>query len=135
MKATSPMLAAAAVMFLIHPTEAKSQSDGLEGRWAVVSVPAGWKKVPGTTVLISSGEAKICLGRIPASTLTYQVDHRSGAVDATRKEQGRTVVQRGVFRREGNTLTLSVSAEGKPRPASPDATDNGAMRWVFRKVG
>jgi len=70
-----------------------------------------------------------------AFSLNYRVDHRSDAVDTTRRKNGGTVAEHGVFHREGNTLTLSVSEEGKPRPASPDATENGAMRWVFRKVG
>jgi hypothetical protein len=128
------LIVAAATFQVLIPVSVNAQSDGFEGRWAVVSVPAGWAKVPGTTVLVSPGVAKICVGRVPTTSLKYSVDHRSGTVDATRREKGRTVVQQGVFRRDGNTLTLSVGAEGKPRPSSPDQTDKGAMRWVLRKV-
>jgi hypothetical protein len=126
------MVATALVLFT---QGAQCQSDDLRGRWAIVSVPEGWKKVPGTNVVITDGSVQICVGKIPTSSLAYKLDPGTGAVEASRKVKGKTVVQRGVYRKTGDTLTLSVGADGKPAPASPDATGDGAMHWVFRRTG
>ncbi len=125
----------AATALVLFTQAAQGQSDDLRGTWKIVSVPEGWKKVPGTNVVITGGKVKICVGRIPTSTLEYKVDSATGAVEASRKVKGKTVVQRGVYRKTGDTLTLSVGADGKPAPASPDATGGGAMHWVFRRAG
>jgi hypothetical protein len=119
----------------MNPASGKCDGNDVQGRWNVVSVPAGWKKIPGTSVLVSSDEVRICVGKIPTSTLTYKLDPVSGVVEACRKVKGKTIVQRGIYRRSGDLLTVSVGGEGKPAPATPDTTDGGAMRWVFRRAG
>lgn len=116
------------------PFSARADDSSLQGRWSIVSVPAGWKKIPGTSVLITPGEIKICLAKIPAAKMTYKIDPARGAVESVRTVKGKTVTQTGTYRQEGNTLLLSVAPEGKPRPSSPDSTEGGAMRWVFRKT-
>jgi hypothetical protein len=119
----------------LFPQGTLAEEDELKGRWTVVSVPDGWKKVPGTSVVISDGKIQICVGKVPMSSLAYTLNRASGGVEAIRKVKGKTVVQRGVYRKTGDTLTLSVGAEGKPAPASPDATGAGVMHWVFRRAG
>jgi hypothetical protein len=133
---TSPsvFIFASAALMLFSQT-AHGQTDDLRGRWTIVSVPTGWKKVPGTNVLITDGKVQICLGKIPTSSLAYKLDPATRAVEAIRKVKGKTVVQRGVYRKTGNTLTLSVGAEGKPAPTSPDDSSGGAMHWVFQRAG
>ncbi len=113
-------------------TRAADDSD-LQGRWSIVAVPAGWKKVPGTSVVIESGEVKICVARVTTSKMSYKLDPSNGTVESRRVVKGKPVVQLGVYRRQGDTLTLSVAAEGKPRPATPDSTEGGAMKWVFKR--
>jgi len=134
MKTTPYTLIASLTVSMFLPATAECQSDDLQGRWNIVSVPEGWKKVPGTSVLISNGEVKICVGKIPTCSLSYKLDPATGGVEARRKVNGKTVVQRGVYRKTGDTITLSVGAEGKPAPDSPDATGEGAMHWVFRRA-
>lgn len=112
----------------------KHNGGGIEGRWNITSLPEGWARVPGTHVIVSASEVKVCLGEIPTSTLRYTLDEENGTIDATRKVHGKTVVQLGTYRKEADTLTLSVAPEGKPRPASPDTTE-GAERWVLERSG
>lgn len=135
MKRPTAFVVAAMCALLLPPTAGKCDESSLQGRWKVVSVPEGWKKVPGTNVVISAGEIRICVGRISTAVLTYTADSATGKVEAIRKVKGKTVVQRGVFRQSGDTLMVSVGAEGKPAPASPDSSGGGAMRWVFRRAG
>ena len=113
---------------------AKHNGGGIEGRWNITSLPEGWARVPGTHVIVTASEVKVCLGEIPTTTLRYTLDEEKGTIDATRKVHGKTVVQLGTYRREGDTLTLSVAPEGKPRPASPDTT-KGAEHWVLKRSG
>jgi hypothetical protein len=129
----SVFIFATAALTLFSQT-ARSQTEDLRGRWTIVSVPNGWKKVPGTNVVITDGKVQICVGKIPTSSLAYKLDPATGAVEAIRRVKGKTVVQRGVYRKTGDTLTLSVGAEGKPAPASPDDTGGGAMHWVFQRA-
>jgi hypothetical protein len=125
---------AAALPLLAIPSTGVCGSDGLEGRWKIVAVPAGWKKVPGTNVVISSGVIRVCVGKLTTTVLSYTADPATGKVEAARKVKGKTVVQRGIYRQTGNLLMLSVGAEGKPAPSSPESTEGGAMRWVFRRA-
>lgn len=107
---------------------------GIEGRWKIITLPDGWKRVPGTQVIITASEIKVCVGELPTATLHYQLDPENGAIDATRKVNGGEEVRLGSYRREGDSLTLSVGAAGKPRPESPDVTE-GAERWVLERTG
>ena len=114
---------------------ADAQTDNLEGRWRIVAVPDGWKRIPGTNVVVTPDEVQICLGKLVTSKLKYRLDPARGAVDSSRTVRGKRVVQLGTYRREGDTLVLSVGPEGKERPSNPDATQDGAMRWVLKKAG
>jgi hypothetical protein len=134
MKKSRAFILAASFTLFMNPAPARCEGAGLQGRWKVVSMPAGWKKIPGINVVISSGQIRVCVGKISTAILTYTADPATGKVEAVRRIKGKAVVQRGVYRQSGDTLTLSVSAEGKPAPANPDCTDGGAMRWVFRKA-
>ena len=131
---SSLSLAVGTVLFAALPIQA-AQHPGLQGTWNIVSVPDGWKRVAGTSVLITQDEVCVCLGKLITTRMKYQIDPMRGTVDAIRTVKGNRVVQLGTYRREGDTLTLSVGAEGKNRPPTPDSKDRGAMRWVFKKVG
>jgi hypothetical protein len=124
----------ATLPLLFAPSVGRCGPDGLEGRWKIVEVPEGWKKVPGTSVIISSGVIRINLGKVTTAQISYTIDPATGKVDTVRKVKGKDVVQHGIYRHEGDTLTLSVGAEGRPAPSTPDSTGKGAMRWVFRKA-
>ena len=125
---------AAGTAFAVRFFMVTHDGGGIEGGWSITSLPDGWKRVPGTQVIISASEIKICVGELPTATLHYTLDPENGAIDATRKVKGREEVQRGSYRRDGDTLTLSVGAERKPRPASPDVTE-GTERWVLERKG
>jgi hypothetical protein len=108
--------------------------EGIEGKWNVSSWPEGWKAMPGSHVIITGDEVKILLGVIPAKTLKYEIDREAGTIDARRYEKGETVTQLGFYEREGDTLTLSMGAEGKPRPESISSTGGGTTRWVLQAM-
>jgi len=108
--------------------------ESLQGKWNIVSMPPGWKRVPGVHVEVTPDTAKVYMGAIRTTQLRYTIDPAQKAIDATRVENGKTVVQLGTYRLFGETLKVSVSAPGKPRPGSPDASDGGAMPWVFRRT-
>lgn len=105
--------------------------DGIEGRWTIVSVPDGWKKVPGTDVMVTGNEIQIRLGKVVTTKMTYTHDPSNCTVDAT---TAGGAIQRGIYRAEDDMLTLCLGAEGKPRPESPDSTAGGAMKWVLQRA-
>ena len=125
----------AGTVLLVAAGPAHAQNPDLQGKWSIVSVPDGWKRVAGTTILITPDEVRICLGRVITTRMKYEIDPVRATVDAIRTVKGKRVVQLGTYRREGDTLTLSVGAEGKSRPPTPDSREKGAMRWVFKKAG
>lgn len=116
--------------FLFYRLKLTPRGEELQGRWTIVSAPEGWKIVPGMDVMVTSDEIHMRIGTIVTSKLQYTADYDAGTIDAG--ESGGKVRQ-GIYRLEGDTLTLNVAAEGKPRPFSPDATDGGSMRWVLRR--
>jgi len=128
---TGVLLASALVYVKTRAPHARGGS--LEGKWEIVEWPEGWKRVPGSHVTITQGEVKIVAGFVPALTMHYQADEENGTIDTTRTSDGKTVEQQGLYERDGDTLTLCVGAEGKERPASLDAHEGGAMKWVLRK--
>ena len=115
----------------VYRTRFATNTEGIEGRWTIVSVPDGWKKVPGADVMVTGDEIRIRLGTVVTSKLTYTLDPSNCTVDATSAGGGK---QRGIYRIDGETLTLCIGAEGKPRPESPDSTDGGAMKWVLQRA-
>ena len=132
---TATLITALTFSCLFLPSAACAQSDNLQGRWSIIAVPDGWKKIPGTNVVVTPDEVQICVGKVVTSTLKYKLDPARAAVDSSRIEKGKRIVQLGKYRREGDTLILSVGPEGKGRPSSPDSKQEGAMRWVFKKAG
>lgn len=125
---------AAGTAFAVRFIMVRHDGGGIEGRWNITSLPEGWKRVPGTQVIISDREIKICVGELPTATLQYTLDPENGAIDATRKVNGHEEVRLAAYRREGDNLTLNVAAAGKPRPESPDVTE-GTERWVLERKG
>ena len=125
---------AAGTAFAVRFMMVRHDGGGIEGRWNITSLPEGWKRVPGTQLIISDREIKICVGELPTATLHYTLDAEKGTIDATRKVNGSEEVRLASYRRQGDTLTLSVGANGKPRPESPDVTE-GTERWVLERKG
>jgi uncharacterized protein (TIGR03067 family) len=108
-----------------------SDTDGLEGRWKIVSPPDGWKMVPAMDVFVTGDEIQIRAATVVTSRLSYTLDTSERTIDAVSSGKA---PQKGRYRLEGDTLTLCVGAEGKPRPQSLDSTDDGAMRWVLERA-
>ena len=115
----------------VYKSRFATEGEGIEGRWTIVSVPDGWKKVPGTDVMVTEDEIQIRLGKVVTSKMAYTHDPSSHTVDASTPGGA---IQRGIYRAEGDTLTLCLGAEGKPRPESPDAAGGGAMKWVLQRA-
>ena len=107
--------------------------EGIEGTWEVASWPEGWKPVPGSHVTITPRDVKIMVGVVPTTTLKYEADPEAETIDTIRQADGKTIAQLGRYHREGNTLTLCMGGEGKPRPAGMDASGDGAAKWVLRQ--
>lgn len=115
----------------IYRSRTAVSGEALQGRWKVVSLPEGWKKVPALDVMVTSDEIQIRIGTVVSSKLSYTVDPENQTIDA--KGPGKDL-QLGVYELIGDTLTLSVGAEGKPRPESAASTDGGAMHWVLERA-
>ena len=103
----------------------------LQGRWTVVSAPSGWKIVPGMDVLVKESEIQIRLGPVVTSKMSYRADAAENTIDAS--DPGGEV-GRGIYRLDGDLLTLCVGAPGKDRPDTPDSENEGAIRWVLKKA-
>ena len=103
----------------------------LLGRWTVAAAPSGWKIVPGMDVLVSDAEIQIRLGPVVTSKMQYTTDPEDHTVDAHGPGEE---MRRGVYRLDGDMLTLCVSAPGGERPPTPDDGTDGAMRWVLKRA-
>jgi hypothetical protein len=125
---------AAGTAFAFRFMLVRNDGGGIEGRWKIITLPDGWKPLPGTQVIITNSEIRICVGELPTATLYYTIDQEHGTIDARRKVNGGEEVRLASYRREGDTLTLSVGAAGKPRPESPDVAE-GTERWVLERKG
>jgi hypothetical protein len=110
-----------------------SEADLIQGDWSITSLPPGWKRVPGVHVVITPGTAKVYVGALRTTQIAYTLDPAKKAIVATRKEKGDVVIQRGTYSLNGDTLNVSVSAAGKPRPATPVSSEGGAMPWQFHR--
>lgn len=116
---------------LTYRTGIAESGEELRGRWIIVSVPDGWKKVPAVDVVVTGDEIHIRMAKVITSKVSYTLDPANHLVDG-RKGDG--TVQRGLYRVNGDTLTLCMGAGGKPRPESIESTSGGATRWVLRRA-
>ena len=132
----SPQLPALILgLFLSHFTPCLCEANDLYGKWQIVSMPEGWKKIPGVEVLVADGHIQIRCGSVVTSRLRYTADASKGTIDAIKTGERKAEIQRGIYRMVGNTITISIGPRGKSRPASPDSTEGGALKWVLRRVG
>lgn len=104
--------------------------DDLQGRWTVETAPAGWKIMPGMDLMVTKDEIQIRMGTVVTSKLHYTADSDAGTIDAS-ANGGK--LRQGVYRLDGDKLTLCVGEEGGARPANPDASEGGVMRWVLKR--
>ena len=125
---------AAGIAVTCRYVTARHDGGGIEGRWRIAALPDGWKPVPGSQVIVTASEIRICIGEVPAATWYYTFNAETGTIDAARKINGGEEVRLASYRREGDTLTLSAGTAGKPRPSSPEMTE-GAERWVLERTG
>ena len=102
----------------------------LEGRWSIVSPPEGWKKIPGMDVMVTPDEIQIRAGTVVTTKLRYTIDSAARTVDAVRGDEA---PRRGIYRLDGDMLTLCMGAPGSPRPETPDSTGDGLTKWVLRR--
>ncbi len=112
----------------------------LQGTWEVVRAEFEGKAYPeaigcrrvfdGATITYVDSSGKTELGR-------YVIDTRKQPawIDCARMEEGRMLVSRGIYRLEGDTLTLCSASPGKPRPGD-FATTASAIEGllVLRRV-
>jgi len=117
---------------LFYRMKSTAAGDDLQGRWTIVSAPEGWKVTPGMDVMVTSNEIQMRLGTVVTSKLHYTADFETGTIDAT---AAGGQLRQGIYRLDGDLLTLCVGAEGAPRPDTPDTTSGGAMKWVLRRGG
>lgn len=117
---------------LFYRMKSPGSGDDLQGRWTIVSPPDGWKIVPGTDIMVTSDEIQVRVGTVVTTKLHYTADPEKGNIDAT-AAGGK--LRQGIYRIEGDLLTLCVGAEGGPRPDTPDATGGGVMRWELKRGG
>ena len=116
---------------LLYRMKMAGSEEDLRGRWTIVSAPEGWKKIPGMDVMVTAGEIQFRIGTVVTSKMHYTVDSDRRTIDAA---HGDEAPRRGIYRLDGETLTLSVGAEGDERPDNPNSTENGAMRWVLKRA-
>jgi uncharacterized protein (TIGR03067 family) len=115
---------------LFYRMKFTAPGDDLQGRWTIVSAPEGWKVAPGMDVMVTSDEIQMRIGTVVTSKLHYTADFETGTIDTT-AAGGK--LRQGIYRLDGDTLTLCVGEEGGSRPDTPDATGGGTMRWVLRR--
>jgi hypothetical protein len=120
------LIAGGWVYWVNHTRDAKA----LHGRWAIVSMPDGWVKVPTMDVMVTSDEIRIRVGAVVTKKLSYTADPARQTIDAAPEGEAPRL---GIYRIAGDTLTLSVAAEGKARPINPDSSEDGAMKWVLQR--
>jgi uncharacterized protein (TIGR03067 family) len=122
--------------------EAGDKTEKLEGTWLITSAEKGGKKLPEDilekirrTLEIRGDKYKVTiLGKVQEEEGTFKTDPKKNpkTIDlmiASGADKGKT--QRGIYRLEGDTLTVSVARPGVEERPGAFKTEEGSDVTVF----
>ena len=104
-----PRLIALIFGFLLcHLTPCRGETQDLRGKWKIVSMPDGWKKLPGVDVLVADDQIQIRCGAVVTSKMRFTANASRGTINVVKEGERTGEVQRAVYRISGDTITISV---------------------------
>jgi RNA polymerase sigma-70 factor (ECF subfamily) len=114
--------------------KAKADLEKLQGTWALVSMERGGQKAPedevkGLTLVVKGDKLTVTDGKGKTEEAVLELDPTKDPkeIDLKVNEDGAPKVHKGIYKLEGDTLTLCLSHPPEERP-STFATKEGA-RW------
>ena len=123
------------------PDSQKSRDSELEGRWRVVSLEAQGHEAPAEVVaalkvVFKNGTVTFEPGEPGFTTYTYRVDRRVDPpqMDLTPTEgEKRGMVQKGIYRLEGDQLTVCLGMQERPKEIGAKLGSLDAI-YVLRRM-
>ncbi|MGH7169083.1 MAG: TIGR03067 domain-containing protein [Gemmataceae bacterium] len=123
---------------------AKKDLDKLQGEWTMVSKKAGGWKAPDENIknnkLTIKGDqwaVRLDLGEFeaPGLPVTFKIDpsKKPKLIDLVREASGRKYLLRGIYKLEGDTLTVCIALGNLPRPKQFKTTARAVSLEVWKK--
>jgi uncharacterized protein (TIGR03067 family) len=119
---------------------AKDEIEKLQGDWMMVSSETSGKKAPDNIVKISSvsikGDQWLAKlgGRETKFTIKVDPTKSPRTIDFTGPSSTGEVTSPGVYKLEGDSLTVCIAGRGKDRPKEFKSED-GSMLLVYKRAG
>jgi uncharacterized protein (TIGR03067 family) len=121
--------------------DAKKELDKLQGEWTMVSLEQRGKKVPEETakqhkLTIKGDEWTVRAGDGPENKVTFKIDPSKDpkTIDMTFKVADREIPSQGIYKLEGDTLTLCRTAGNLERPKEFKTTEKAGILVVWKRA-
>jgi uncharacterized protein (TIGR03067 family) len=121
--------------------DAKKELEKLQGEWTMVSLEQRGKKVPDETVnlyklTIKGDQWIVKAGDGPESKVTFKIDPSKDpkTLDMTFKGADEETSSQGIYKLEGDTLTLCRTVGDRERPKEFKTTEEAGILVVWKRA-
>jgi uncharacterized protein (TIGR03067 family) len=113
----------------------KKVAKGLEGTWVVVSFTRHGRKDESSNgdKVTFKGKSLTVKTKQGEQKGAFQIDPKTKTIDITVKDHGREETARGIFRLNGDDLTICFSRRGQDRPKEFTAEDGSRNTLIVLK--
>ncbi|HEV3142618.1 MAG TPA: TIGR03067 domain-containing protein [Gemmataceae bacterium] len=123
------------------PADGKKELEKLQGEWTIVSMETRGKKssddeIKGHTLTVKGDQWTFKTGNGRASTAKVKIDDSKNPkqIDLTFQAGAKQGPSRGIFKLEGDTMTLCRTRGDIPRPEEFKTTESAGLLVVWKKV-
>ena len=137
-----PFLAIALVAADEPPKDAKKELEKFQGEWTMVSLETRGQKAPEETVkgmklTVKGAEWVVTRDGTTVADITFQLDPSKDpkAIDLTFKVDGKETALKGIYKLDGDTLTLCrTDSPVAARPTAFKTTVDGGVLAVWKRA-
>ena len=124
------------------PKDAKKEVEKLEGEWTIVSLENRGEKVPEETVKdmklkVKGEEWVVTRDGTTVADIAFKLDPSKDpkAIDLTFKVDGKETALKGIYKLDGDTLTLCrTDSPDAARPTAFKTTGDGGVLAVWKRA-
>jgi uncharacterized protein (TIGR03067 family) len=140
-RAVLPVLVVLAVVAAEPAKDAKEELDKLQGEWTMVSLEQKGKKAPEDMVkryrlTIKGDQWAVSIDGMAGSVITFKIDPAKSPreIDMVLKMGDRESVSKGIYKLEGDTLTLCRTVGDVARPKEFKTTAEAGVLVVWKRA-